>query len=64
MNETTSTKDSNAPKASMRKRFINYVLSKVTGTKASVQTASFDTLTGHATFASDLFFKPDELKRW
>lgn len=48
----------------MPKRFINYVLSRSSDKKASVQTVQFDTLTQRAVFASDFFFKPEELKYW
>ena len=48
----------------MPKRFINYVLSRSSDKKASVQTVQFDTLTQRAVFASDFFFKPEELKHW
>ena len=46
------------------KRFVNYILSRSTGLGISAQTAQFDTMTGHAIFASDFFFKPEELKHW
>lgn len=52
-------------KASMHaKRFISYVMSRATSVGKSVQSASFDTITGHTTFASDFFFKPEDLKHW
>lgn len=63
-NETTNLQEKCAPDASMSKRFISYVLSRCTGAGMSVQSAQFDTLTGHATFASDFFFKPEELRHW
>ena len=46
------------------KRFINYVLSQSSDKKASAQSVQFDTITKRAVFASDLFFKPEELKFW
>lgn len=48
----------------MTNRFIDYIMSRSTADKTSVQSAKFDTLTGRATFASDFFFKPEELKSW
>ena len=48
----------------LSKRFINYVLSQSSDKKASAQSVQFDTLTQRATFASDFFFKPEELKFW
>ena len=48
----------------LSKRFINYVLSRSSDTKMSAQTVQFDTLTQRAVFASDFFFKPEELKFW
>lgn len=51
-------------KNTIDKRFINYVLSRSSSMKASVQTAQFDTLTQRAVFASDFFFKPEDLKSW
>lgn len=57
-------KTKSSPDASMRNRFINYLMSKTADIKTSVQTACFDTITGRATFASDFFFKPEELKHW
>lgn len=49
---------------STRKRFIDYIVSRKTSDKTSMQTAQFDTITGQTHFASDLFFKPEELKTW
>ena len=46
------------------KRFINYVLSHSSDSKSSAQTVQFDTITQRAVFASDFFFKPEELKYW
>lgn len=48
----------------LSKRFINYVLSRSSDAKMSAQTVQFDTLTQRAVFASDFFFKPEELKFW
>ena len=50
--------------AKMSSRFIDYILSRSTGLKTSAQIARFDTITGQATFASDFFFTPEELKHW
>lgn len=48
----------------LSRRFINYVLSQSSDAKMSAQTVQFDTLTQRAVFASDLFFKAEELKHW
>ena len=48
----------------LSRRFINYVLSQNSNAKMSAQTVQFDTITQRAVFASDLFFKAEELKRW
>lgn len=46
------------------KRFISYVLSRSADSKSFAQTVQFDTITQRAVFASDFFFKPEELKYW
>lgn len=51
-------------KVNQTKRFINYVLSQSSSSKTFAQTVQFDTITQKAVFASDLFFKPEELKYW
>ena len=61
-NETISSICKKQDKASSR--FIDYILSRNIKLKTSVQTARFDTITGHATFASDFFFTSEELKHW
>lgn len=48
----------------MSKRFITYVISRMFKSKLSCQTAIFDTQSLTSTYASDLFFKPEELKHW
>lgn len=48
---------------SINKRFIQCLVMR-SGSKLSAQTVQYDTLTHQATFASDFFFKPDELKCW
>ena len=61
-NDTSSSACKKQAKASSR--FIDYILSRSTSLKTSAQTARFDTITGQATFASDFFFTPEELKHW
>lgn len=61
---TTTLSFSETTNGSTRKRFIDYVVSRKTSDKTSAQTVQFDTITGQACFASDLFFKPEELKFW
>ena len=46
------------------KRFVKYVMSRNTSKGLSAQTACFDTVTQKSIFASDFFFKPEELKQW
>ena len=52
------------PASSVSKRFIDYLINSSTSNGQSCQTVQFDTLTQRAVFASDLFFKPEELKEW
>ena len=48
----------------MKSRYINYIISKMFQGKMSFQTAIFDTMTQTSTYASDLFFKKEDLKHW